>query len=597
MFPNAKKFQLLFVLKSEYFLQIVAAYAIFWPILPLPLPPNTINMEIWGENNTVLRCISHMANKLENSGLKPSKLKGSIQATRKLAQYLGVDERQALMFAAAYAVNLKEGRSDLNDVVRFLNITMGEMMSLFPDVKVLLNKRYMLFSDGAFFSTQTGIMSNDYRIPSEVMNCIIDNLPITKLEPEPPMDIFKFIQVVSDRVNDSYEEDHTKLLTRQISKLEDANPHLALPNELLQKDVGILDRILLYETCNDLIKNQHTDLNSTLSDIYNDAGKRFTVATSIIANMNSLTRQNLIKTNGASFMNDVSLELTEYAVELIFGDKALLFLDKNESSLMKPEQLTTKKLFFDDELNRQVQILRDSLVQEQFLQLQDRLRSQNMPHGIAAIFYGEPGTGKTETVLQLAKATQRAVMHVDISNTKSMWFGQSEKEIKAVFTRYANLCKHSVIKPILLFNEADAVFGKRKENQTSSVDQTENAIQNIILEEMEKIEGILIATTNLVGNLDAAFERRFLFKIRFTKPNLDTKRQIWLDKMNDLDENSALTLASAYSFSGGEIDNIVRKITIEEVLTGQKPDLKRIQDLCESERLFARKEKIKVGFV
>ena len=64
--------------------------------------------------------------------------------------------------------------------------------------------------------------------------------------------------------------------------------------------------------------------------------------------------------------------------------------------------------------------------------------------------------------------------------------------------------------PILLFNEADAIFGIRQEGATRAVDKMENSIQNIILQEMEKLDGILIATTNLTTNLDKAFERRFL---------------------------------------------------------------------------------------
>ena len=77
--------------------------------------------------------------------------------------------------------------------------------------------------------------------------------------------------------------------------------------------------------------------------------------------------------------------------------------------------------------------------------------------------------------------------------------------------------------PILLFNEADAIFGIRQEGATRAVDKMENSIQNIILQEMEKLDGILIATTNLTTNLDNAFERRFLYKIRFDRP--DEKRQ------------------------------------------------------------------------
>ena len=157
-------------------------------------------------------------------------------------------------------------------------------------------------------------------------------------------------------------------------------------------------------------------------------------------------------------------------------------------------------------------------------------------------------------------------MHVDISATKTCWFGESEKLIKEVFENYRRLCGQSKMKPILLFNEADAVFSKRKDANSSNVAQTENAIQNIILEEMERLDGILIATTNMADNLDKAFERRFLFKIRFDKPNLEAKSGIWLDKLPALRETEARQLASRFDLSGGEIDNVVRKATMEEIL-------------------------------
>ena len=113
--------------------------------------------------------------------------------------------------------------------------------------------------------------------------------------------------------------------------------------------------------------------------------------------------------------------------------------------------------------------------------------------------------------------------------------------------------------PILLFNECDAFFSKRKDVNSSNTAQVENSIQNIILEEMENLNGILIATTNLVDNLDPAFERRFLFKIHFENPSVEAKKAIWRYKLPWLTPDKASQLAESYNLSGGEIDNIVRK--------------------------------------
>jgi SpoVK/Ycf46/Vps4 family AAA+-type ATPase len=92
-----------------------------------------------------------------------------------------------------------------------------------------------------------------------------------------------------------------------------------------------------------------------------------------------------------------------------------------------------------------------------------------------------------------------------------------KKIIKQVFKDYKSYAKGLQATPILFFNEADAIIAKRKELNFSNVSDTENRIQNILLEEFENFEGILIATTNLVNNMDNAFERRFLFKVEFKK--------------------------------------------------------------------------------
>jgi SpoVK/Ycf46/Vps4 family AAA+-type ATPase len=232
---------------------------------------------------------------------------------------------------------------------------------------------------------------------------------------------------------------------------------------------------------------------------------------------------------------------------------------------------------------------------ENFVSLQARLEKEAMPKGVSVIFYGAPGTGKTETAMQIARQTGRKVYHVDISASKSCWFGESEKLIKRIFTDYREMCKNEDLKPILLFNEADALFSKRKEIGSSPVDQTENAIQNIILEELEKLDGILIATTNLADNLDPAFERRFLFKLKFDKPTTEAKQNIWKNKLSWLSDDECRKLAANYVFSGGEIDNIARKVVMEEVVSGKRPDFNFIVDACCNER-FADSKHVKVGF-
>ena len=215
----------------------------------------------------------------------------------------------------------------------------------------------------------------------------------------------------------------------------------------------------------------------------------------------------------------------------------------------------------------------------------------------ACLFFGAPGTGKTETALQLAKATGRDIMQVNITDIKSKWVGESEQNVKKLFKRYRKLCAKSSKAPILLFNEADAIIGTRMEHVSRSVDKMENALQNIILEEMEQLDGILIATTNLTCNMDKAFERRFLYKVEFARPSLEARQSIWQSMIPTLSTDEAYSLASEYSLSGGQIENIARKRMVDYILYDQSASLDTLRTYCDSESLehIQRKHPV-VGF-
>lgn len=101
---------------------------------------------------------------------------------------------------------------------------------------------------------------------------------------------------------------------------------------------------------------------------------------------------------------------------------------------------------------------------------------------------------------------------------------------------------------------------------------------------LERQSGFVICTTNLAGNFDEAFERRFLFKIKFEKPDLDIQKKIWKNKVTWLNKKSVEHLASSYALSGAEIDNVVRKVTIKEVLTGKRSSVVEIEDYCQKEK-------------
>ena len=409
------------------------------------------------------------------------------------------------------------------------------------------------------------------------------------------LDKFEFVKSVDDYVQMRRRENYSfQSLEGEVCRLEHENSNLDLVKKAWELIKDPIDRVFFYYLCNNYLDGS-TYLDSALKDIYDNQSDI------MVQSIRWQNEEHILQTSGLaelgeqSFFGGVRVDLTDEGVELFLGEDADKFKKKDKTNdLLSVDKIKAKNLYYSEELDKEISFLRDSIQPDAFAQLQDRLEEQALSKGVAAIFYGSPGTGKTETVYQLAKATGRDVMQVDISEMKTCWYGESQKLVKGVFAKYERLCKKAKNLPILLFNEADAIFGKRLENKGSSVDQTENAIQNIILEQMEKQKGIIIATTNLEGSLDPAFERRFLFKVKFERPSLEAKIHIWMDKLNGLSEDAAKVLAESYNLSGGEIDNVVRKVTMNRVLTGAGYSLDYLKELCGQEK-FAKQHKV-VGF-
>ena len=145
--------------------------------------------------------------------------------------------------------------------------------------------------------------------------------------------------------------------------------------------------------------------------------------------------------------------------------------DENINMLTSYKQLAQRPLYFSGKTEEQVQTLTNLLHEEQLAKVRQALKTHNMPLGFCCLFYGAPGTGKTELVQQLAIATQRDLFQVNIATLRDKYVGESEKQLKRIFDKYRSLVRTQEHAPILFFNEADAIFGNRMENTQRSVDK------------------------------------------------------------------------------------------------------------------------------
>jgi hypothetical protein len=172
--------------------------------------------------------------------------------------------------------------------------------------------------------------------------------------------------------------------------------------------------------------------------------------------------------------------------------------------------------------------------------------------GISALFTGTSGTGKTMAAEVLAQELQLDLYRIDLSQVVSKYIGETEKNLRRVFEAA------ETGGAILLFDEADALFGKRSEVKDSH-DRYANIEVSYLLQRMEAYRGLAILTTNLRGAIDAAFLRRIRFVVQFPFPDVDQRLEIWRRIIPPKLPNTGLDLEklAQLNIAGGNIRNIV----------------------------------------
>ena len=505
-------------------------------------------------------------------------------ASRKLA----LSPMQTVLLAL-FVDRSEDNSIRISEIASYVGCRTTKILRLSLEIDMLENKYYLRAS-----------RSRDrlsYRVPSDVLKSLKHNEPyIHKVEPITDLQAFfdRFNDLMEEMNNDEMTHDALLLQTEEyLSEINDSN----FTRSLKRFNLSDEDRLLFIFIAHLFVENNDDRIGfGDIDNLYDNDKIPHWCKSELRGHTSELFEYNLIENvNEDGMARSDCFKLTEYAKSDLLSELNLNTKSKSDHNLIKPDSFPEKKLVYNLSERSQITELSSILSADRFCEIQSRLRSAGMRTGFCSLFYGSPGTGKTETVYQIARATGRDILRVDVDKIKSCWVGESEQNMKKLFDRYRNICKDAQLAPILLFNEADAILGVRMEGATRAVDKMENSIQNIILQEMESLDGIMIATTNLTGNLDKAFERRFLYKIQFNRPTLDARTQIWQAMLPELSESDARIL-SQFDLSGGEIENIVRKYTVNIILSGRNSiDLASIIELCRNERI-SNQSQTKIGF-
>ena len=539
----------------------------------------------------LMELMEHMANMAENNGSPKQQIKRPIMAfyATELGNRLDITPLQAFLLAE-FVDQYPDDSIETKQLAKCLGCSNLSIMSCYQDIAVLRDKKYL--SERRYNKNKVVC----YQIPIRVITAFqanqnVEPLDYSNMNGDQLMD--ELFQVISSYRSDDIDIHEAYETT---SAMIAANMQLGFCRQINEYSLSKESWIILVYVCTGYYYSPKFTMDSDEFREFFDMRCGLSQLRLFRSNKHELLTKSILEPAGGELANANEWCLSRRAANDLMSELCPVTAKSTKQGVIDAESIGKKALFYPSKTTRQVSELENLLSQEKFRQVQESLETHGMRKGFACLFYGTPGTGKTETVLQIARKTGRDIMQVDMSQMRDKFVGESEKNVKQIFTRYRRICQESDQTPILLLNEADALLGVRLTNVEHSVDQMANTMQNILLQEMENFDGILIATTNLTQNLDGAFDRRFLYKVEFLKPTPEESRHIWQAMLPEISEEDAWTLAKQYAFSGGQIENIARKQIVNAILFPEEGrDLNKIRQACDSEYLN-KKQTRPIGF-
>lgn len=501
---------------------------------------------------------------LKDSQLKPGAIRKIQNELKIIKQFFGLNRLNGIFLNAIIQESLLEGEVELKLIATHFNLNSLQITQLNKSVEELIQSGVVERGEQAFGKPKKRITPLPH-----VMEALMKG-EREKLIQKRPEGLSGFFEEFT-RLQDSRKRGSTDCMgfIAQVLRLCKRSTYLPIIKYYESLQLPPEELVMLIYISSAAFKGSDSvEVSDVVKEVTSERFDYFNMCGRFRSQSLIILKDELIEFTLFDLGIDTEISLTQPTLEKLFSKEDSNLLQSFKPTLtnyLTPDKINITPLFFTDELSAKLVKLKEALQSKNYPTLVKNLESQNLKGGLTILLYGHPGTGKTESVYQLARETGRAVLRLEISRIKAAWVGESEKNMKKVFSEYKRAKRTHAQAPILLFNEADAIFSKRR-NINSSIDQMENSLQNILLQELEDFSGILIATTNLTQNLDTAFERRFLYKLEFGVPDSKVRHKILMENFKGLNEDKLKRLSITHEFTGSMIENVRRKIVLNEVL-------------------------------
>lgn len=503
---------------------------------------------------------------------------------------IGIDELVVLSILIDGGIRQEEQAID-----SFLEHFGGNLSGL----KYITNALHSLISKGYVVSNtknrhSKSLVKQTFQADEKVYDALLSDKS-ERLEFQPARNfhsLLKNIQAIIDRRNDGCFDAETmlKLVERDLVNCAKCK-ELDWINGF--DGLTIVEMTLFFCATLQHQKDEQTiDLEFIIKLVEDNFAKQKELRDNLANKASLLIQHDLLVRDEEAFIFDEFVGLSDKAKDALF-EKDKTTTKKSTfatATIINPDDIVLEELFYNELEWKQINTIEKVLSKEKHELVLKNLIDNNLGKGISILFNGFSGTGKTATARRIAKITNRPLFSINTEKIVDKWMGNSEKNVRKIFEEYYEFSNQCELTPILFFNE-DSIFSKRVE-VAHSTDRTHNSMQNILLEQIEQFSGISIVTSNHAEKLDKAFERRFIYRVEFQKPNFETQLKLLQNSFPDISKDIISNVLESYSFTGGQIYNIKKKYIMQSIIE----ETEHIEDffisLCKEEMQQTQYKKI-----
>ena len=401
----------------------------------------------------LLTAIEQIVEKARDSKLSPEFYRKTSRYIKYVSDKLDLTKDQSVMLAL-FVDNSDDDGIRLRDLSNFLKCSTARFLRCSNEIDDLEKRGYIN-------SSLDYRDKKKYDVPLEVIEAIKKN------EVYKPRDIHNLscrqLFCELDKIFEKRRYDNLtyEITVERIKRLLSCNQQLSYVKEIMDYSLEDDDLILLIYFTHCFVNKHDNDIgNYELEKLYRGDKKDLLsdVNSDLVSGEHELQDQGIIEFSNVNGMIDRELyHIKDDEKRKLFSEIEIIDRTRRENEIQF-DQIVAKELYYNEMNQRQITELSQLLDNANYQSIRSRLKSSGLRCGFTCLFYGDPGTGKTETVYQLARLTGRNILQVNVTQIRSCWVGESEKNIRAIFASYRNRVLKAVKAPILLFNEADAII-------------------------------------------------------------------------------------------------------------------------------------------